>query len=52
MTFIRKNRAAHRVSHQAGAAHAAPIQDEYPTEAMRSVVALTAAGWNSLRHAC
>jgi hypothetical protein len=51
MTFIRKNRAADRAARKTSWA-LAPIPDERPNEAMRSVVALTAAGWNSLRHAC
>lgn len=51
MTFIRKNRAAHRAARRAE--HAlAPVRDEHPSESMRAVVAHTTAGWNSLRHAC
>ena len=51
MTFIRKNRAAHRAARKTDRA-LAPIQDEHATEAMRTVLAHTTAGWNSLRHAC
>jgi len=51
MTFIRKNKAARRAARKAAPA-LAPVQGELSTEAMRSVVAHTTAGWNSLRHAC
>ena len=58
MTFSRKNRSAHRAPRPAHRAarktelHLAPITDDQTTDAMRSVVAHTSAGWNSLRHAC
>ena len=57
MTFTRKNRLARqsqRPAHRARRADQAlaPLTGEHnTTEAMRSVVAHTTTGWNSLRHA-
>ena len=58
MTFTRKDRSARRAvrpAHRAGRRteqHLAPIAGDHTTDAMRSVLAHTTAGWNSLRHAC
>jgi hypothetical protein len=58
MTFNRKDRPARRAGRPAHRAarkteqHLAPISGDHTTDAMRSVVAHTSVGWNSLRHAC
>ena len=58
MTFTRKDtlarraqRPAHRTARKTGRA-VAPNESDYATDAMRSVLAHTTSGWNSLRHAC
>ena len=51
MTFTRKDRSAHRAARKTEPALALMAGDQR-TDAMRSVVAQTTMGWNSLRHAC
>ena len=51
MTFTRKDWSARRAARKTEQ-HLAPISGDHTTDAMRSVVAHTSTGWNSLRHAC
>jgi hypothetical protein len=58
MTFTRKDRSARRAQRPAHRTARkteqalTPISGDHTTDAMRSVLAHTTAGWNSLRHAC